>query len=473
MAEKKKIFVGGIYLESNSFTPVKTYYEDFTLVRGADCLQASAGCRLLQDKGYELVFSQIARAVPGGVMDLADFVRLTDEILDKIPRDRSVDGVFLDLHGAFDVEGVGSGEAYLVSRIREMVGPQALIAAALDLHANNTYTLAGLCNILYGYRTAPHIDEAETSYRAAALLDRALQENQTPWTQLYKLPLMLPGEKVMTDYGMGKEIMAKLPQLEEVEGVWCASYFVGMAWCDCVQNGATLALSGVGHKSPARRAMQAFMDWVWARREDFTFPLKSMPPQASVDFAAQSQDRPFFISDSGDNVTAGAVGDNALLLDLLVKKGLDKVLIAAIVDPKGVDLCWQHQPGDQFALAIGGKQDTASVQVAFDSVQLLHNYPAQPPYCKASLVRAQGADVLLFALREPVFTQEDLAHFQLSAFDYDIIVVKQGYLTPQFTQIAGDLLMALTPGHCAQDLLLMDFQNIPRPMYPFDTEFTL
>ena len=64
---------------------------------------------------------------------------------------------------------------------------------------------------------------------------RALEENEEPWTEIIRLPFMMPGEDMMTESGFGKEVVERLPELEKAPGVWCASYFAGMPWVDCAQ----------------------------------------------------------------------------------------------------------------------------------------------------------------------------------------------------------------------------------------------
>ena len=54
-----------------------------------------------------------------------------------IPRN-GVDGIWLYLHGAMEVEHIGSGELALLRMVRERVSFNVPIALALDFHANNT-----------------------------------------------------------------------------------------------------------------------------------------------------------------------------------------------------------------------------------------------------------------------------------------------------------------------------------------------
>lgn len=52
--------------------------------------------------------------------------------------------------------------------------------------------------------------------------------------------------------------------------------------------------------------------------------------------------------------------------------------------------------------------------------------------------------------------------------DYDVAIVKQGYLFAELAAIASLHIMALTPGACNLIIEDMEFHNLLRPMYPLD-----
>jgi len=52
--------------------------------------------------------------------------------------------------------------------------------------------------------------------------------------------------------------------------------------------------------------------------------------------------------------------------------------------------------------------------------------------------------------------------------DYDIIVVKQGYIHPELKEKGKLNIMSLTNGATPQDTRLIPFKRIMRPMYPID-----
>ena len=466
---KKKIFVAGIYQESNSFSPLMSEQKNFfTYLKGEELLLETPGVRELEAAGYEVIPGLCASAWPGGILKLEDFRRMAGEILEKLPLDGSVSGIFFPSHGALEVEFIGSGDAFLISMLRERVGPRVPIALALDLHANNTYTLARLSNIIYGYRTAPHIDIEVTSIRAAELLMKAIEEKKEPWTELIRLPFMMPGENMMTESGFGKEVIAMVAELEKVPGVWCASYFAGMPWVDCAQGGSSIVISGVGDKKPGIKAAVKLGRKIWNRRKEFKFQGTAMEPLEALITLDRCNHYPAFLSDSADNVTAGAAGDNAYMLDLILKQGIKGVLVAHFIDGPAVAFCAAKEKGDRFDLSLGGTIDPAgSVRTVLTDAELVEVF-RQGGKATAAVVKTDAVTVLILAERGPITSEAVLNSYGLSVYDYRITVVKQGYLTPEFYEVLKEYIMALTPGNCAQDLTMAEYRNVRRPMEPLD-----
>lgn len=121
---KKKIFVAGIYQESNSFSPLMSEQKDFlTYLKGEELTSQTPGVKELEDAGYEVIPGLCASAWPGGILKLEDYRRMVGEILEQLPLDGSLSGILFPSHGALEVEFIGSGDAFLISMLRERVAP--------------------------------------------------------------------------------------------------------------------------------------------------------------------------------------------------------------------------------------------------------------------------------------------------------------------------------------------------------------
>ena len=59
-------------------------------------------------------------------------------------------------------------------------------------------------------------------------------------------------------------------------------------------------------------------------------------------------------------------------------------------------------------------------------------------------------------------------HANLNWDEFDIIVVKQGYLFPELKKKAAFSIMSITNGATPQDTRIIPFKLIMRPMFPID-----
>jgi len=251
----KRVLVGALMQESNSFSPRPSVWSDFHVVTGPAMLAWIAAAPVFAEAGIEMVPTLYAYSVPGGILQEESYLRFKKQILDGITADSRLDGVWLYLHGALEVERVGSGEADLVSAIRQKVGPDVPIAVALDFHANNTQRIMDNANIVYGYRTAPHIDEAETQEKTARLLIRCMEEGLLPRPVMVRPPLLFPGEMATTCIEPLLSLMREVARAESAEGILCASFLMRRtAW----QASSWWKIGGLCAQKKKRSGLQVF-----------------------------------------------------------------------------------------------------------------------------------------------------------------------------------------------------------------------
>jgi len=56
----------------------------------------------------------------------------------------------------------------------------------------------------------------------------------------------------------------------------------------------------------------------------------------------------------------------------------------------------------------------------------------------------------------------------ISIEDYEVIIVKQGYISPDFDAYGAQCVMVLNDDPTQQATEKMDFKQIQRPMFPYD-----
>lgn len=346
---KPTVAIAGLAIETSTFSPARSQAAAFHPRRGdADIIDYHArvlgpGTALADAAHWRGAL--IGHALPGGEVTRDAFEELTAEMLarlkvivegcgDGVGR---LDGLWFDIHGAMCVEGLVDPEAELLRRIRAVVGPECLVSASMDLHGNVSRELAHGCDLITCYRTAPHVDVIETRVRACTnlltILDRKQQQSLTttktipfrPIKAWIPLPILLPGEQTSTRDEPARTIYAAVAPVAESEGVLDASVWVGYAWADAPRNRAVVVVTGWDEDAVAGGA-EKIARLFWRHRAGFHFvaPTGTYGECLDVALLRISEEEkeggkkepgtgrkrlPFFISDSGDNPTAGGSGD--------------------------------------------------------------------------------------------------------------------------------------------------------------------
>ncbi|MCE7009253.1 M81 family metallopeptidase [Kibdelosporangium philippinense] len=459
-----RIGIAGIAIESSTFSPHRTGMADFRVTRGADLL---ARYTWTEDPSLDVEWVPLLHAVslPGGAVIKDVYEELKAEILDRISKAGSLDGLLLDIHGAMSVVGMLDAEADLAQAVRAAVGPDVLISASMDLHGNVSHDFVRKLDLVTCYRMAPHEDAWQTKERAARNLVARLIEGGKPHLAWVQVPVLLPGEKTSTRIEPAKSLYGQIEQIEAMEGILDASIWVGYAWADEPRCQAAVVVLGDDAELVQRQATKLANDY-WRVRGEFAF----VAPTGSLDHCIReglaSEKRPFFISDSGDNPTAGGAGDVSWTLRQLRAYKNRTIIYASIVDPESVAIA---KAGGEVELMVGGKIDSgpAGPVPLSGTVIKVHEDPVGGTIV---VVRSGGLHVIITERRKPYHLVKDFTDLDLDPTQADLTVVKIGYLEPELYNLANGWLLALTPGGVDQDLIRLGHKGIVRPLYPFDPD---
>jgi microcystin degradation protein MlrC len=469
-----RIAIGGIRHETNSFSPVLTGYEDFGFRRGSAVLAGGLEQPWLA-KEITLLPTFVASASPSGLVRKAAYIRLKTELLAEIEASLPLDGIYLDLHGAMEVEEIGDAEGDLVRAIRDRVGRTVLISVSLDLHGNISPTLVDNADILTAFRTAPHRDYEETCQRALKLLLRALNEGLKPVSVLVKLPLLLTGEEAVTEREPAKSLYARLAGIDQAPGIMNASLLIGCAWTDSAYTTASVIVVADHDRQLAQQQAARFARSVWEQRHNFNFGVEVANVDEAIQRAMAASERPVFISDSGDNVTAGGAGDLPIFVDRLLALGAKEAVVAGLADSEAVQQCLAAGEGAVVNLSIGGKLDRSNsrpVNITGQVVRLTPDPLAQSGAPTLALVRVEGVHLILAPDRRAFTERASIAAAGIDPMQQQIVVVKQGYLFPDLADHAPRAIMALSPGTTTLNLAELPYRNLPRPIFPLDGDLT-
>jgi microcystin degradation protein MlrC len=465
-----RIAVGGIHTECSTYSPVLMQPEDFRILRG-DALTAHEYFGFLADYPAEVAPLLHARAVPGGPVARATYETFKAEFLDRLEAALPVDAVYLAMHGAMKVEAMFDAEGDWIAAIRDLVGPEMLIACSYDLHGNLSQKIVDQIDIFAAYRTAPHIDVAETMRAAYAMLQRALTTGERPFVTRAAIPLLLPGERSSTEDEPARSLYAALPGLDQ-GAVWRADLMVGYVWADEPRASAAAVVTATRRAEAEAVAARIASDY-WAAREAFRFGPTTGPLAEMLALAKASKTAPVILADSGDNPTGGGVGDRADVLAALIAMDWQGAIIAGITDRPAVEQCFALGLGAELTLKIGASLDPTGVSIQTQA-KVLHLQPGETQAEAQAVVQIGGITLVLAAKRRPYHNIADFTLLGLDPGKTRLLVVKSGYLSPELAPLANPNLMALTEGVVNQDIPRLANQHRAKATLPFDPrpEFT-
>ena len=472
-----RIGVGGIAIESSTFSPLASTLDDFTILRGDEMLARYPFMPGWDFRGRDDIEWRPclhARALPGGPVTPAAYAALKRELLDRVRAALPLDGFYLDIHGAMAVGGLDDAEADLATALRELVGPHCLISAGMDLHGNVSPALVALADLFTAYRLAPHEDALLMRERACANLLRALDEGLRPLRAYARIPVILPGERTSTLVEPGRSLYAGLHEFDWAPGLIDASLWVGYVWADQPRSAASVVVTGTDAARAAREAA-ALARRYWDARRDFGFSTPVGDADWCIAEAVARPAGPIVISDSGDNPTAGGAGDLPVFLGRLLAHpafatGDKGAIYASIPDAAAVAACRAAGAGAEVAVTLGGKLDPVHAQPLPVHGRVTSLHTGDPVGGDIAVLQIGGVQVILTSRRKPYHRRYDFTDLGLDPAAQQVVAVKIGYLEPELRALARGALLALTPGAVNQDIPSLPYRRVSRPMYPLDPD---
>jgi microcystin degradation protein MlrC len=472
-----RIAIAGLAIESSTFSPALTHEEAFHAKYGMEVFSTypffSANSPLRQRATW--VPTLVGKSLPGGAVTREAYESLVNKTLDSLKKYGPYDGLFFDIHGAMSVVGLDDPEGDFIQRIRKVIGKQTLISTSMDLHGNVSWRLAENTDLITCYRMAPHEDAMATKQRAVDNLLKRLEsgKGKPAYKAWIPVPILLPGEKTSTRIEPGKSIYQAVAPAAAQEGIIDAAIWVGYAWADEPRNHAVIMVTG-DDKTKVTRTAEQLAKSFWNARSRFAFVAPTGSLAESLDQALASNKRPFFISDSGDNPTAGGAGDVTWTLTQILARPEFK-------SEKGPSLIYASIPGPELvqkaiAAGVGGRVDGyagAKVDARYASPVHLAGTVTAIEYGDKNaqvevVVKVGSVSVIVTQKRKPYHKEIDFTRLGLTPRKADIVVVKIGYLEPELYAMRADWLLALTPGGVDQNLERLEYHRIKRPMFPLD-----
>ena len=457
-----KILVASFQCESNSKAKLHPSRSDFEYFKGDDIFKKLVVKEIFEREGFEVVPSVYAVALPSATVELQTYNYYAEQILDDVRANPDVAGVYIFFHGSMEVEEIGSGELYLLKKIREIVSKDCLISISLDAHANITDELPVYADIISGFKTVPHVDQKECQERAANALCHCLKKGIKPQAYMCRVPFLLKNDTLQTAYEPLKSLIEETVALEEREDVFTANLFLGHCWIDAPNTSASTVVCAVD-KMQAEEIAKDLANKLWATRRDYKFLCEAELPEECVKRALEGKEKRIFITDSGDNTTAGAEGDTLGLLELLVNaKPAKKTCVAGITHQEIVDGFWTAIDGEEVSLPLfGGVKATVKLhgEILGWTKEIIG---------RSLTVSIGNVDAIFTELRSAFIEKGNFDKANVDLLSYEIVVVKLGYLFTELKPYADRELFALSDGASCVELARLNLKRIIRPMFPLE-----
>ncbi|MFN4312363.1 MAG: M81 family metallopeptidase [Ferrovibrio sp.] len=363
-----KLVLAMVKHETNTFSPIVTdfaRFESWGLYTGQAAIDAYAKTnmplgvylKLAREHGAEVVLPMAAEAMPGGLVTADAYKRLTDPILEAVKA--GCDGCLLDLHGAMVAEGTEDGEGTLLERIRQ-IAPDLPIAVTLDLHCNLTRKMVENCTGLIGYKTYPHVDmDVVAEQVGRVVMDFIAGRRPKPAMALRQLPLLSQTLCQGTDDEPMKSAIQACRD-EEAKGLPAASVFGGFAMADIRDAGTTVITIGNDQKQ-ADAAADAIAARVWDKRDLHVYRHRDLAE--TVAKAKAIKDGPVILLDHADNCGSGGTQDVMMVIEEVLRQGLEDVAVGAVWDPEAVRIMQAAGVGATVTLELGGKSEMPSLKL--------------------------------------------------------------------------------------------------------------
>ena len=481
------IAIASLLQESNTFSPVKTRYEDFFPVFGSAARERHQG-KGTEMGGFIAGLSRAKRriepvgaamAITAGRLIRADLERLAGEFAARLEGIERPEALLVALHGALAAEREDDGDGYLLAQFRRALGPGVPIVATLDLHANVTRRMAENADAIMGYRTYPHIDFEETGERAAALCLRILDGSLRPRIGFAKLPLIVPAENMQTTSGPMCRLFARATELENA-GAAAVSIFGVQPWLDIEEMGCSVVVVQNEDVVAADVSACELARRFWECRREFD--VKLVPAERAIRQALRVAGGPVVLSESSDSTGSGSPGDSTGLLGPLLRAGLREPAAIFLVDPEAVARAVEAGPGGTVRMRIGGKLDrrhsrpvpvTARVRLISDGRFTPHG-KGYSSGIEVSMGRAavlEAGEVRILAAERSVMTVDPELYRShgIEPCRMKIVAVKSpNGFRAEYEPIAKAVIMVDTPGVSTANLRSLPFRRVPRPIWPLD-----
>jgi microcystin degradation protein MlrC len=368
-------------------------------------------------------------------------------------------------------QGYDDPEGDLIARIRELVGPDAVIAAGLDPHSHLTARRVEHSNILVAFKEFPHTDFVARGAEVVDLMVRTIRGEIAPVMSVFDCRMI---DVFPTSRQPMRGFVDRMFELERADPkVLSISLIHGFMAGDVPEFGTRMLVVTNGDKRHGDMLAEKLGREVFAMRGQSMPPLRS--PEEAIREARAVGKGPVVIADFWDNPGGGVAGDATVLLQAMLDAKVENAALATIWDPIAVRHLMVAGEGARVPLRFGAKSapgcgDPIDAEVLVKRlVRAAHQTfgGSQIAMGDCAVIEIGGIEVILNSTRSQAFERTVFSAVGIDPLAKDILVVKStNHFHADFARIASAVIYC-TAGHpYPSDPRVTPYQKARRTLWP-------
>ncbi|MBN3804369.1 M81 family metallopeptidase [Paraburkholderia sp. Ac-20336] len=477
-----RVFCAGIGTETNTFSPLPTGLDEFRaggyypagqhpeqMTRYAAPLIIAR--ERAREEGWTLLEGMFTGAQPGGLTTRVAYESLRDELLSDLKRVLPVDIVLLGLHGAMVADGYDDCEGDLIARVRQLVGPSAVIGAELDPHAHLSSEMVDNATLLIAYKEYPHTDIKERAVELVDLCVKAFAGEIQPVAAVVDTKMVVP---IHTSRDPGRSFVDKLSAMEGKDGVLSLSAIQGFATGDVPSMGTKVLVYTDSDKAAAQTLAKNLADELISLRDKLRVNYLSVDD--ALDIALAEGPTPAILADRADNPGSGAAGDSTFILKRLLERKISNAALGPLWDPIAVQMAFSAGVGARMSLRIGGKispmsgdpVDAACLVKVLKRDHVMTGQTGEPLLVgDSALIDIEGVECVLISVRTQAINVDVFTGLGCDIASKKVVVVKSAqHFYASFSTISTRVLYVGAPGSATPRYDQLTYRKAVLPKWP-------
>lgn len=477
-----RLFTAALATETNTFSPISIDQRAFEASLYAPPGQhpetptlctapITVGREVARAEGWTLIEGTAAWADPAGLLNRKTYELLRDEILDQLRATMPVDGVVLGLHGAMVADGYDDPEGDLLTRVRDIVGPDVLVCAEVDPHSHLTAKRVAAVDFFVAFKEFPHTDFVDRARDLWSIAVGTLKGKLRPAMSTFDCRMI---DVFPTSRDPMRSYVDRLYALEKSDpDVLSISVIHGFMAADVPEMGTRIIVVTDGKPEKGAALAEKLGRELFSMRGTFMVP--QIDEKAAVDRALAAVAGPVVIADVWDNPGGGTAGDATVILGELIARGVTDVAVGTIWDPMAVQICFAAGEGAVIPLRFGAKSapETGNpIDMRVTIKKLVTNAEMQfgasmAPFGDAAWVNFHGIDVILNSTRAQSFDPSLFSALGIDPRSRKILLIKStNHFYASFAKIASEIIYCSAGHPYPNTPATTDYRKARRTIWP-------